>query len=55
MAVQWRQLQFHCGKPPPAAAPRTWIFKIKPVDERDTNFLEAGKLIHAAYPGNFYI
>src|SRR5689334_1688101 len=22
---QLRQLQFHCGKPPPAAAPRTWI------------------------------
>ena len=22
---QLRQLQFHCGKPPPAAEPRTWI------------------------------
>src|SRR5437660_12443143 len=24
--AQLRQLQFHCGKPPPAAAPRTLIF-----------------------------
>jgi len=24
--AQFRQLQFHCGKPPPAADPRTRIF-----------------------------
>jgi hypothetical protein len=23
IAAHWRQLQFHCGKPPPAADPRT--------------------------------
>jgi hypothetical protein len=23
---QFRQLQFHCGKPPPAADPKTMIF-----------------------------
>jgi len=25
---QFRQLQFHCGKPPPAAEPSTRIFKV---------------------------
>jgi len=26
--AQFRQLQFHCGKPPPAADPRTRIFTL---------------------------
>jgi hypothetical protein len=26
--AQFGQLQFHCGNPPPAAAPRTLIFKV---------------------------
>jgi hypothetical protein len=26
---QLRQLQFHCGNPPPAADPSTWIFTWK--------------------------
>jgi hypothetical protein len=25
---QSAQLQFHCGKPPPAAAPKTMIFRV---------------------------
>ena len=28
--AQLRQLQFHCGKPPPAADPSTRIFKRRP-------------------------
>jgi hypothetical protein len=29
--AQLRQLQFHCGKPPPAAEPSTRIFKRRQV------------------------
>ena len=28
-ALQFGQLQFHCGKPPPAAEPKTLIFKMR--------------------------
>jgi hypothetical protein len=33
-AAQLGQLQFHCGKPPPAAEPKTRILTVKPYSER---------------------